>query len=603
MSAAAGAYNERVTLRPGIKIQGADKTTTVINGGGNGSVITAADGAMTNDTVLSGFTITGGHAVSGGGITVSNGAAPVIEDNIIQGNTGDYGGALHIDSSSAVIRNNTIQNNTGVYEAGGVYVWQGAPALSGNTIQSNTASWGGGLYVNNSSATISGNTIRENTSTGGAGGVQVYGTAAPTITDNVIEANHASATQAMGGGGLNIGASTSPVVTGNVIRNNTGLAGGGINFGGAPLGGVFGAPVFHGNVLCSNEGQQFYNETTYTPDLVGNWWGTNSPGAAQIFGPGNYTPAMILSVSASPASVVIPGSSLLLANLTGGGYQPPNGTTVTWSTTLGSLNPASGVAAIGAAETSLSSTTAGTANVTAREQCGFAVGATVNFSAGPTPTRTPTATATRTPSATPIRTPTATPVAGATVVASFQQGTNGYAGTSATYFDGSGSGYNASAYLRLDNTSSQKSLVRFDVSTIPSNATVQSATLSLYWYNSSNGNSLTAAAHRVLASWVDSQVTRTLRKTGVTWAVAGMGAGSDYLAAPDGSVVLSGTAGKWVNIDVTEMAQAWVQDPSANLGLVLAQQSASGGVYASFCSELRWSPCVNPPKLTITYRP
>jgi len=185
----------------------------------------------------------------------------------------------------------------------------------------------------------------------------------------------------------------------------------------------------------------------------------------------------------------------------------------------------------------------------------------------------------------------------------FQQGTGGYSGTTATYFDASGSSYNMLAYLRMDNTGAQKSLLRFDLASIPSNATVQAATLSLYWYGSSNGNSLTVAAQRVLADWVDSQATRTLRKTGFTWSAPGMAAGSDYAAAAAGTALLSGTAGKWVNLDVTAVAQQWVQNPAANYGFVLLSQAASGSVTASICSELRWSPCVNPPRLTVTYLP
>lgn len=66
---------------------------------------------------------------------------------------------------------------------------------------------------------------------------------------------------------------------------------------------------------------------------------------------------------------------------------------------------------------------------------------------------------------------------------------------------------------------------------------------------------------------------------------------------------LSDTAGKWVTVTVTRAAQAWVQNAAANYGLVLLQQSASGSVYAAFCSELGWSPCSASlrPRLTITY--
>jgi len=187
----------------------------------------------------------------------------------------------------------------------------------------------------------------------------------------------------------------------------------------------------------------------------------------------------------------------------------------------------------------------------------------------------------------------------------FQQGASGYNGTSATYFDGSGNGYNSAAYLRVDSTGSQRALVRFNLSSLPSSAAVRAATLSLYWHGSSNANSLTVAAHRVLANWVDSQATRTNRRTGTQWVVARMGAGKDYHSTADGAATLSGTAGKWVNIDVTEMAQLWVQNATFNNGLVLLEQAASGNVTASFCSELGWSPCTaaQAPKLTVTYVP
>ena len=66
------------------------------------------------------------------------------------------------------------------------------------------------------------------------------------------------------------------------------------------------------------------------------------------------------------------------------------------------------------------------------------------------------------------------------VKAVFQQGSAGYTGTKATYFDGSGSGYNASTYLRVDVVKSQKALLRFDLPSIPITATVDEATLRVY---------------------------------------------------------------------------------------------------------------------------
>ncbi len=70
-----------------------------------------------------------------------------------------------------------------------------------------------------------------------------------------------------------------------------------------------------------------------------------------------------------------------------------------------------------------------------------------------------------------------------------------------------------------------------------------------------------------------------------------MGAGSDYLSEADGTAKLTSADKGWVDVDVTDMVQAWVADPASNHGLVLLAQAASGNVTYSFCSELGWSPC------------
>ena len=164
---------------------------------------------------------------------------------------------------------------------------------------------------------------------------------------------------------------------------------------------------------------------------------------------------------------------------------------------------------------------------------------------------------------------------------------------------------NHSYLLQAGAPNSPKSLLKFDVTGIPTGATVDEATLRLYYLGRSNGNTLTLGTHRVLADWTDSQANWNQRQTGVNWQVAGMGSGSDYLAAADGSVDVLGNGGSWVELDVSDMAQAWVDNATDNKGLVVLQEAASGSVIYSFCSELGWSPCsaAQAPKLTIWYRP
>jgi parallel beta-helix repeat protein len=642
VSVAAGVYPERITLRAGVRVQGAGASVTTLNGRGGGPVVTAHDAASGTSTALAGFTITGGAAEKGGGLRIVNGAAPLIEDNVIRGNTAGRGGAIYTEGSSPTIRNNTIRDNTATVFGGAIHTMLGAALIQGNTIEHNTAEWGGGLFFDVSAGVVSGNTIRGNTATLGGGGVEVYGLATGVISGNTIEGNQASQSDpAGGGGGLEIDNQASPTVTGNVIRNNVAGFGAGIKYA---QGGTAGLLAAHGNILCGNTGYQFYNETTQSVNLTGNWWGVNTPGAAQLYGPATYTPTIVLALSAQPATVLAPGAAALTATLRGGGYAAPDGTRLDWSSTFGVLAAAWSATTAGVGQTTLSAAGAGAALVSVTEPCGFSVSTTVSFvtatpsatasptgtaTATPTPSRTATATATptptigptatptpsgtaaptRTPTSTPAapptwtRTPSATPTSAGATQRVFQQGVNGYTGTQGTYFDYSG-GYNLSSYLYVGADGAVKSLLRFDLSSIPTTASVSEASLAVYWRANSNGNSLTLAAHRVLQAWVDSQATRLQRKSGVNWQAAGMGSGSDYLASADGAALLAGAAGVWISVDVTDMVRAWVQEPASNHGLVLLQAAAGGYVVATFCSELGWNPCTvgQTPRLTVTYQ-
>jgi hypothetical protein len=190
----------------------------------------------------------------------------------------------------------------------------------------------------------------------------------------------------------------------------------------------------------------------------------------------------------------------------------------------------------------------------------------------------------------------------APVKATFQQGVGGYSGANATCLAYSSSN-NSCTLFKAGADDGLKSPLRFDLSAIPTGKTVDEATLRLYYKGRSNGNGLTLGAYRLLAPWLDSQATWTQRMTGANWVVPGLGSGSDYLA--DGSTEdVLGDGGSWVEIDVTEMAQAWVDDPAANYGLILRQASAAGYVIYDFCSERGVSPCTaaQAPQLTVWYR-
>ena len=238
---AAGTYTGCITLKAGRKLYGgfagteitrwqrnAPSNTTVLDGGGAGSVVTCESGA-TSATVIDGFTIRNGsgtflyHQYYGAGILCESTSSPTISNNVITGNTVEgYGGGIYCSSSSPVITGNTITNNSATYgDGGGIYCSQSTATITGNTVSGNTASHGAGIYVYSSSGsgpTAAGNIITGNTATTSGGGLSCVSRAV--ITNNTIVSNTGGS-----GGGIYCSSSTTWLkLTNNIVAfNNSGI--------------------------------------------------------------------------------------------------------------------------------------------------------------------------------------------------------------------------------------------------------------------------------------------------------------------------------------------------------------------------------------------
>ncbi len=174
---------------------------TVIDGGGQGSVIKFINGEG-DDTVLSGFTITGGYAMGpdsarymGAGVYCLN-SGPSINRCIFRDNTaGDAGGGMYCENSSATIEKCTFTNNSsysgngvnnnnstttlrdcefieniGGNVGGAVYCSNGSIVeLTRCRFISNTSWTGAGIYVNDSNVDLY-NCIFDGNSAGKDGG-------------------------------------------------------------------------------------------------------------------------------------------------------------------------------------------------------------------------------------------------------------------------------------------------------------------------------------------------------------------------------------------------------------------------------------------------
>ena len=175
----------------------AGPAVTIIDGlGANGSVVKCVSGEGP-DTVLQGFTITGGNANTGGGMLNINSSPTVIDCIFIDNHAGDRGG--------------------------GMYNRQGSPNIIGSTFDGNSAAeMGGGMFNIRASPTVSECLFTQNSSNKGAG-MRNYLNSHPAVINTTFSYNHAGEE----GGGMDNRKNSNPVVSGCIFKGNTAGSGGG----------------------------------------------------------------------------------------------------------------------------------------------------------------------------------------------------------------------------------------------------------------------------------------------------------------------------------------------------------------------------------------
>jgi hypothetical protein len=250
--------------------------SSIIDGGGAGPVV-AFRGTETDKCVLSGLTITNGHADYGGGIrgasseghthatimnnvitanSAGNGAGVygcdgVIRNNTIHGNTASSsGGGLHI--CVGVIQDNIIYGNSAGAEGGGL--WGCGGEIQGNRVFGNSAKEQGG-GMSGCYGRITNNSIYENSANAGGGLSECNGG----IQNNVIARN--SATQ--NGGGLY--RCDGPIQNCTIYGNSSGFRGGGLS----DCKGMIWNCIIWGNWAV--QGPQLYNSSTPNYCCIQDW--------------------------------------------------------------------------------------------------------------------------------------------------------------------------------------------------------------------------------------------------------------------------------------------------------------------------------------------
>ena len=212
-------------------------TITGGGGGNHGGGLRVTD----SNAVVSNNVITGNVGfLLGGGVWVQRGA-PRFENNRIENNVSDgfgqfaQGGGIQLENTQAILIDNVIAGNvvSGTdTSGGGVDVSGGGPVtLIGNTVFGNagtsSSGYGGGVSARFVTITLSSNLIQSNTANsvalGFGGGVYVFGSAAFTLTNNIVMSNTAGFAPGSGpyllGGGVLVDSSHG-LLFGNVIAGN-----------------------------------------------------------------------------------------------------------------------------------------------------------------------------------------------------------------------------------------------------------------------------------------------------------------------------------------------------------------------------------------------
>lgn len=265
---------------------------TILDGQGNAYHIVQCISGEGADTVLSGFTLTGGNAGNlnpppdysnyyGGGMYIHD-SSPTVTHCIFSGNTAGEGGGMYNDGGSPTVtdctfsQNSTLEfgnggglynlngsptvthctfsQNTAFSSGGGIYNSGGRLTMAHSILSDNTAHEGSGMYNNNSSPTVINCTFRGNSANQFGGGMFNYFHSHPVLTNCTFSGNSASA----GAGILNY-LRCSPIVINCTFSQNAATTGGGMHSKNLCT------PTVTNSIFWGNSPDQIFDDIAYTP--------------------------------------------------------------------------------------------------------------------------------------------------------------------------------------------------------------------------------------------------------------------------------------------------------------------------------------------------
>jgi hypothetical protein len=201
-----------------------------------------------------------------------------------------------------------------------------------------------------------------------------------------------------------------------------------------------------------------------------------------------------------------------------------------------------------------------------------------------------------------------TTVTGGQVVEEFGDATNtDYPGTIEDTYNNQGSGTNYSTELTLNtytwpaDTVANTTIIKWDLSSIPTSATVTDATLYLYQVQTGGDASYDLPVHKIInvnpvisaCSWNTYDGTNS-------WTGGANGGQSDIAAAEDTPAV-NNTINEYKTWSVTNMVADWVTTPANNYGMLVNSDAVASMDSWRFFASTEDSDSSIRPKLIVTY--
>jgi fibronectin-binding autotransporter adhesin len=180
---------QTITLTAGQLVLNDPTLTTITGPGANLLTVSGNDASRVFDVeggsaTISGLTITGGSAQSGGGLYNSGGNLS-LTNVTISGNSAISGGGL-FNHGAASLTDVTVSGNSATYGGG---LFSNRPStLSDVTVSGNSARFGGGIYNYGSTMSLTNVTVSGNSATSTGGGLRNYhGTTS--LTNTIVAGN------------------------------------------------------------------------------------------------------------------------------------------------------------------------------------------------------------------------------------------------------------------------------------------------------------------------------------------------------------------------------------------------------------------------------